>query len=41
MIAMIVVCQVILMEVQNQEKQELLKQVLAIVQYKTRKYPLQ
>ena len=39
---MIVVCQQIPVGVKNQEeKQVLLKQVVAIAQYATRKYPLQ
>ena len=38
---MIVVCQVIPVGVKNQEKRVLLKQVVGIVQYATRKYPLQ
>ena len=38
---MIVVCQVIPKQMKNKEKQVLLKQVVAIVEYATRKYYLQ
>ena len=38
---MMVVCQVLPEQVKNKEKQVLLKQVGAIFEYATRKYPLQ